>query len=147
MQQSRPRNRILFLCVANSARSQMAEGIARRLAHGGVEVFSAGSEPTTVNPLAVVAMARRGIDISSHRSKSVDDVPLGTVDTVITLCDEEFCPDLGTGVDCLHWPLMDPAGVDGSEEDRLAAFESVADELHRRLTELMGSPVAEVSSE
>ena len=134
--------RVLFLCVANSARSQMAEGIARQLARGEVDVFSAGSEPTQVNPFAVRAMDRFGIDIRAQHSKGLEAVPLDTVDTVITLCDEEFCPELGTGVECLHWPLPDPAAVEGSDEACVAAFEAVAVELERRISDLFDAPVA-----
>ena len=83
---------ILFLCVANSARSQMAEGIARTLAPAGVEVFSAGSNPGRLNPLAMQALAEIGIDLSGHRSKGIPEVPADRVDTIITLCAEEVCP-------------------------------------------------------
>ena len=83
---------ILFLCVANSARSQLAEGIARVLAPPGVTVWSAGSQPTRVRPEAIAALAEIGIDISRHRSKAVAEIPAAEVDTVITLCGEEECP-------------------------------------------------------
>ncbi len=83
---------VLFLCVANSARSQMAEGLARSLAPSGVKVSSAGSAPSKLNPLAVKALAELGLDISAHSSKSVDDIPPGDVDVVVTLCAEEVCP-------------------------------------------------------
>ena len=121
---------VLFLCVANSARSQMAEGLARHLAPPGVRVFSAGSEPASVNPAAVAAMAEVGLDISRHRAKGLDAVPLAEIATVVTLCAEEFCPAL-PGVERLHWPLPDPAGV--PENDRARAFAEVRDELDRRL--------------
>src|SRR5512144_665969 len=88
---ARPRH-LLFLCVANSARSQMAEGIARALAPASVRISSAGAQPSRLNPLAVKALAEIGIDISSHFSKGVDDLPAGGVDAVITLCAEEVCP-------------------------------------------------------
>jgi arsenate reductase len=91
--------RILFLCVANSARSQMAEGLARRLFGAKAEVMSAGSAPVGLNPFAVEAMAEVGIDISGHRSKSVDEIDPGSLDMVITLCAEEVCPPrLASGV-------------------------------------------------
>ena len=83
---------VLFLCVANSARSQMAEGLARFLAPPDVMVWSAGSKPTRVRPEAIAALAEIGIDISGHRSKSVSEVPADEIDTVITLCGEEECP-------------------------------------------------------
>jgi arsenate reductase (thioredoxin) len=124
---------VLFLCVANSARSQMAEGIARTLAPPGVTVWSAGSRPTRVRPEAIAALAEIGIDISHHRSKAVSEIPAAEVDTVITLCGEEECPVfLGTAWR-LHWGLPDPASVIGSEEDRAAAFRRTRDELEQRL--------------
>jgi arsenate reductase len=128
----RPRH-ILFLCVANSARSQMAEGIARFLAPRGVTVSSAGSEPSSVRPQAVQVLGEIGIDISAHRSKGVGTIDPSTVDAVITLCAEEVCPVfLGKAVR-LHWGLPDPAGETGGEDRKLAAFRSVRDELRRRL--------------
>ncbi len=128
---------ILFLCVANSARSQMAEGIARALAPDHVSVWSAGSKPTSVRPEAVHVLSETGIDISHHRSKAVSEVPAEEVDAVITLCGEEECPVfLGNAVR-LHWDLPDPAAVNGSAEERLAAFRQVRDELRRRLSALL----------
>ncbi len=123
--------RLLFLCVANSARSQMAEGLARALFGGRAEVSSAGSAPTRVNPHAVAAMAERGIDITSHRSTSVSDVDLTTVDVVITLCAEEVCPVVPGRVERLHWPLPDPASAPPDEAP--ARFRVVRDELETRL--------------
>ena len=87
----RPRH-ILFLCVANSARSQMAEGIARSLAPPGVKVSSAGSSPASVRPQAIQVLKEIGIDISGHQSKGLDSIDAGSVDAVITLCAEEVCP-------------------------------------------------------
>jgi thioredoxin type arsenate reductase len=131
LREAAPRH-VLFLCVANSARSQMAEGIARRLAPEHVKVSSAGSEPTSVRPQAVSVLAEIGIDILGQRSKGVDDVER-PVDAVITLCAEEVCPVwLGDAVR-LHWGLPDPAAVSGTEEQKLHAFRTVRDELRRRL--------------
>jgi len=127
---------ILFLCVANSARSQMAEGIARRFAPSGTKIWSAGSKPTTVRPEAVTVMQEIGIDISGQRSKHVSEIPAKEVDTVITLCAEEVCPLFLGKTTQLRWSLPDPAGVKGSEEERLLAFRSVRDELHQRITAL-----------
>ena len=125
--------RILFLCVANSARSQMAEGIARALAGDRLPIQSAGSAPSRVNPLAVQALAEIGIDATTQHSKSVDDIDRTTVDTVITLCAEEVCPIyLGTARR-LHWPLPDPAGRAESAEVSLERFRTVRDELARRI--------------
>lgn len=128
----RPRH-ILFLCVANSARSQMAEGIARSLAPEGVKVSSAGSAPSRVRPQAIRVLKEIGIDISGHRSKGVETIDASTVDAVITLCAEEVCPVfLGKAVR-LHWGLPDPAATTGDEEAVLDAFRRVRDELRRRL--------------
>jgi len=124
---------VLFLCVANSARSQLAEGIARALAPAGVRVWSAGSQPTRVRAEAIATLAEIGIDISHHRSKSVSEVPGAEVDTVITLCGEEECPVFLGRARRLHWGLPDPAAVGGSESDRLVAFRGTRDELRRRL--------------
>ncbi len=128
---------VLFLCVANSARSQLAEGIARSMAGDGVRISSAGSEPGTVRPQAVAVLAEIGIDASSQRSKAVDAVT-GPVDAVITLCAEEVCPAWLGGARRLHWGLPDPAGAGGTEEERLAAFRLVRDELRTRLAVLLG---------
>jgi thioredoxin type arsenate reductase len=127
---------ILFLCVANSARSQIAEGIARSLAPPEIKVWSAGSRPTSVRPEAIAVLGEIGIDISRHRSKLVDEIPAGEVDTVITLCGEEECPLFLGKARRLHWGLPDPAAVTGSAEERLAAFRSTRDELRRRLPDL-----------
>lgn len=131
---------ILFLCVANSARSQMAEGIGRSLAPAGTTVWSAGSRPTSVRPEAVAALAEVGIDISHHRSKSVSEIPAAEIDTVITLCGEEECPVFLGKAERLHWGLPDPAAAAGSEADRLAAFRTVRDELRRRIAALFAAP-------
>ena len=124
---------VLFLCVANSARSQMAEGIARSLAPTGVTVSSAGSQPSRVNPLAIRALDEIGIDIRSHSSKGVDGISPAGVDAVITLCAEEVCPVFLGKAPRVHWGLPDPAGAGGSEEEQLQAFRNVRDELRRRL--------------
>jgi arsenate reductase len=121
---------VLFLCVANSARSQMAEGLARALAPPGYgyRFLSAGSQPGTLNPLAVRALAEQGIDISHHRSKGLDDVPLAQADVIVTLCAEEVCPFVPGKVQRLHWPLPDPTDFEG--------FRSVREELRRLLPAL-----------
>ena len=124
---------ILFLCVANSARSQMAEGLARRLAPASVDVYSAGSEPSPVSPFAVEAMAEIGIDISEHESKSLEEIPLDRIARVVTLCAEQVCPAVPGAVQVLHWPLPDPAGVSGSEEEQRAAFRATRNAIDARL--------------
>ncbi len=123
---------ILFLCVANSARSQMAEGIARSILPSAVVVRSAGSNPTSVRPEAVAVLREIGIDISSQRSKSVAEIDAGDIDTVVTLCAEEVCPVFFGNVERIHWPLPDPAAA-GAEENRLEAFRKTRDELQRRI--------------
>ena len=125
---------VLFLCVANAARSQMAEAVARSLFGDRVDVQSAGSMATRVHQDAVAAMADRGIDISSAKSKSVDTIDPSTVDVVITLCAEEVCPIWPGRIERLHWPLPDPAAADPGE--RPARFRQTRDEIERRLTEL-----------
>jgi len=124
---------ILFLCVANSARSQIAEGVARSMAPAGTTVWSAGSRPTRVRPEAIAVLREIGLDISSHRSKAVAEIPASEVDTVITLCGEEECPLFLGQATRLHWGLPDPAAVTGSEEERLDAFRQTRDEVRRRL--------------
>ena len=129
---SRPRH-VLFLCVANSARSQMAEGIARSLAPASMKISSAGSQPSKLNPFAVKALSEIGIDISGHRSKSVSDIPRDDVDAVITLCAEEVCPVWLGKATRLHWGLPDPVHAGATDAERLQAFRDVRDELRRRL--------------
>jgi arsenate reductase len=129
---------ILFLCVANSARSQMAEGIARSLAPPGVTVSSAGSQPSRVNPLAIRALDEIGIDIHGQRSKGVDSISPEGVDAVITLCAEEICPVFLGKARRVHWGLPDPAGAGRTEEEQLQAFRNVRDELRRRFAVVFG---------
>jgi arsenate reductase (thioredoxin) len=124
---------LLFLCVANSARSQMGEGVARLLAPSDVLVQSAGSHPAGVRPEAAKVLAELGIDTSTHSSKNVSEIDPKTVDTVITLCGEEECPLFLGQAHRLHWGLPDPASVDGDDEARLDAFRQARDELRKRI--------------
>jgi arsenate reductase len=125
---------VLFLCVANSARSQMAEGLARKLLGDGVRVQSAGSRPSSVNPWAIEVMREVGVDLSTHTSKSVDDVDPATVDTVITLCAEEVCPVFLGQARRLHWPLPDPASAEPlPREEMLARFRAARDAIQAKL--------------
>jgi len=132
--------RILFMCVANSARSQMAEGLARQILGEGFEVMSAGSQPSKVNQYAIEAMAGIGIDLSGHRSKSVDEIDPASIDLVITLCAEEVCPVLPGRVRRLHWPIADPASSDPSltPDDMRARFSSARDQIAARVRVLKG---------
>ncbi len=131
-------NQIVFLCVANSARSQMAEGWARSVFGSDIGVASAGSQPGVVNPLAIEVMAEIGIDISDQRSKSVDTLDWSTVDTVVTLCAEEVCPVVPSQARRLHWPLPDPARLLPGETDdqRRDRFRQVRDQLKDRIETL-----------
>ncbi len=123
---------ILFLCVANSARSQMAEGIARRELAGIAEIYSAGSNPGKVNPFAVAALAEIGIDISSQYSKSIADIDLPTMDLIITLCAEEVCPFVPGKTEKQHWPFPDPASS-APEAQQKADFQRVRDGILARI--------------
>jgi protein-tyrosine-phosphatase/catechol 2,3-dioxygenase-like lactoylglutathione lyase family enzyme len=127
--------RILFLCVANSARSQMAEGLARSLFGHRVEVLSAGSHPAVVNAYAIEAMAEIGINLAGHRSKSVADIDTSKVDMVVTLCAEQVCPVLPGQVQRLHWPISDPAvdDEDASHDFILERFRASRDQLRERI--------------
>ena len=130
---------ILFLCVANSARSQMAEGLARNHFGERIRVQSAGSAPSKVNPYAIEVMKEKGIDLTTHSSKSVETIDPATVDTVITLCAEEVCPVFLGKVERLHWPLEDPASSDPrlTREQLLQRFRKAADQIEARLKTLV----------
>ena len=127
---------LLFLCVANSSRSQMAEGLARARFGGQARVQSAGSHPTKVNPLAVEVMSEIGLDITNQQSKSVDTIDPASVDVVVTLCAEEVCPTVLFAARRLHWALPDPAAAAGSLDERRDAFRAVRDDIGSRLREL-----------
>jgi arsenate reductase len=146
--------KVLFLSSANSVRSQMAEGFVRTLAGDAFEAFSAGSAPRELHPLAVAAMAELGIDIADQRPKSVQEF-MGTArfEFLITVCDrdEKDCP-MFPGVGAReYWPFDDPAKVEGSPQERLAAFRDVRDEIEARvrrwLVERRYKPVLELSRE
>ncbi|MDD3183245.1 MAG: arsenate reductase ArsC [Alphaproteobacteria bacterium] len=137
-------HKILFLCVANSARSQMAEGLARALLPKDVIVLSAGSQPSHLNPYATTVMAELGIDISQHTSKSVDDIELSGIDLIITLCAEESCPILPTKVEKLHWPIRDPADYAATSDEKtiLDGFRRARDEIRQRLEQLFDATLS-----
>jgi len=129
---------VLFLCVANSARSQLAEGLARRLFGARVVVTSAGSRPGRVNPYAIEVMREVGVDLTTHHSKSVDDVDRDAVELVITLCAEEVCPVWLGAARRLHWPLPDPASDDPAltPDELRARFRATREAILRHLVEL-----------
>lgn len=127
--------RVLFLCTHNSARSQMAEGLLRAMAGNEFESFSAGTEQTRVQPLAIEALRELGIDISAHTSKTLDAFQGQTFDYVITVCDRanETCPVFPGDTRRIHWSFDDPTAATGSDEDRLRVFRRVRDEIQQRL--------------
>ena len=129
------KERVLILCTGNSARSQMAEGLLRELAGAQFDVFSAGNKPSSVNPLAIQAMRERGIDISQHRSKHLNEFVAQPFDYVITVCDQaaETCPIFPGRARRIHWNFPDPAAVKGSDEKRLRAFRQTCDAIEMRL--------------
>jgi len=131
--------RVLILCTGNSARSQMAEGLLRHDGGDSFEVFSAGTKPSQVRPEAIAAMAEIGIDISSQRSKSVDEFAGQAFDYVITVCDnaKESCPIFPAATKRIHWSLDDPAASQGSEEQRLAEFRRTRDQLRSLLRQFV----------
>lgn len=130
--------RVLILCTGNSARSQMAEGLLRHDAGDVFEVFSAGTKPTRVRPEAITVMRELGIDIASQRSKSLNEFAGQEFDYVITVCDDakEICPIFPAKTRRIHWSIEDPAAVAGTEEQRLALFRRIRDELREHLRSL-----------
>jgi thioredoxin type arsenate reductase len=133
------RLKVLFLCTHNSARSQLAEAILRHFVHDRVEVQSAGMVATRVHPLAIEVAAEHGLDLSSHRSKAVDEVAGERFDLVITVCDDarESCPVLPGTPEQLHWSIPDPAAVEGNEEEKRNAFRRAYETLVERIRGLL----------
>lgn len=132
---------VLILCTGNSARSQMAEGIFRHEGGERYDVFSAGTHPSTVRPEAIAVLKEICIDISGHRSKSVDEFIGRPIDLVITVCDnaKEACPVFPGSTRRLHWPFEDPAHVEGSQEVREAAFRRVRDQIQEKIRSFLGA--------
>jgi arsenate reductase (thioredoxin) len=125
---------LLFLCIANSSRSQMAEGLARELFGARLAVQSAGSEPSKVNPYAIEVMREVGVDLTSHEAKSVQTIDPSTIGTVITLCTEQVCPVFFGKARRLHWPIEDPATKSPLPRDEmLARFRTARDQIQARL--------------
>jgi arsenate reductase len=129
--------RVLFLCVHNSVRSQLAEGLARKMAGERVEVFSAGSEPSELHPFAARLLQDEGIDPRKHYSKSVQEFVDQSFDYVITLCAEQVCPTFPGAATRLHWGLADPTAAPGDSEQKLAAFHDTMEALKAHLQEFL----------
>ena len=138
---------VLILCTGNSARSQMAEGLLRDMAGDRIEVASAGVAPTHVRPEAIEAMKEIRIDISNHRSKSIDELITRAFDYVITVCDNanQHCPVFPGACRRIHWSIEDPAAVAGDDETRLEAFRSARNELRERLDKFIEDEVGHIS--
>ena len=135
------KQRVLILCTGNSARSQMAEGLLRHMAGDRFDVYSAGTKPSVVNPLAIRVMAERGIDISGHRSKHLDEFRSQSFDYVITVCDDaaESCPMFPGRAHRIHWNFPDPAAISGTEGEKLTFFRRVRDDIEASLQEWLAS--------
>jgi ArsR family transcriptional regulator, arsenate/arsenite/antimonite-responsive transcriptional repressor / arsenate reductase (thioredoxin) len=134
-----PSARVLFLCTHNSARSQMAEGLLRKLGGDQVEVFSAGSEPTSIHPLALKVMSKIGIDLSGHRSKHLDEYAGQDFDYIVTVCDRvrEVCPVFPGDPEQIHWSIPDPAAMEGNQQTQEKGFANIVNELRTRIEFLL----------
>jgi arsenate reductase len=141
------RLKVLILCTGNSARSQMAEGLLRDMAGDRIEVASAGVAPTQVRPEAIEAMKEIGIDISDHRSKSIDEFTTQAFDYVITVCDNanQHCPTFPGTSRRIHWSIEDPAAVEGDGKTKLEAFRGARDELRERLDKFVEEEIVGIS--
>lgn len=131
--------KVMFLCTGNSCQSQMAEGFLREYGKGLFEVHSAGLMASRVHPRAVAVMKEIGIDISAQRSKEIDPELLQTIDIVVTLCSnaEESCPWTPPQIKRLHWPVKDPVGAVGTEEEIMSEFRRARDEIKERLSKFI----------
>ena len=137
--------KVMFLCTGNSCRSQMAEGFARTLGQGLIEAHSAGLMAAGVHPRAISVMQEAGIDISHQRSREIDPDLLRTMDVVITLCDNaaEACPRTPPAIKRLHWPVKDPVGTAGTEEEIIAEFRRTRDEIKVKIQRLIRECMAD----
>ena len=126
--------KVLFICTHNSSRSQMAEGLINHDLAGKVQAFSAGTDPTFVHPLAISAMRELGIDISRHRSKSLDEFENEKFDFIIILCDRaaKSCPVFPGGKQ-IHMGFSDPSGITGTEEEKLSFFRKLRDQIREKI--------------
>jgi len=137
--------KVLFICTRNSSRSQMAEGLINHDLAGKFEAFSAGTEPSFVNPLAIVVMKELGIDISRQRSKGLDEFDNQKFDYVITLCSQadEACPVFFGGTKKIHMGFMDPTATIGGEPEQIAAFRRVRDQSRKQIVEFLSKEKGE----
>lgn len=131
--------KVMFLCTANSCRSQMAEGLARELGKELIEPYSAGLMAAGIHPRAIAVMKEIGIDISNQRSKEIDEDLLRKMDIVITLCGnaEEYCPRTPPEISRVHWPIKDPVGTIGTEEKIMNEFRRARDEINARMLKFL----------
>ena len=131
--------KIMFLCTANSCRSQMAEGIARELGRGILEPYSAGLMAVGLQPRAIAVMKEIGIDISNQKSKEIDEKLLREMDIVVTVCGnaEESCPWTPPGISRLHWPIKDPVGARGTEKEIMKEFRRARDDIKEKIERLI----------
>ena len=136
------KSRVLFLCTGNSCRSHMAEGWLRQLGGDRYESLSAGAKPAGhVHPFAVKVMAEVGIDLTGHRSKSIDEFKGQSLDVLITVCDNarESCPTFAGAKKMIHWSFDDPAHATGTDDEKMAVFRRVRDEIRARLTDFLSA--------
>jgi arsenate reductase len=135
------RQRILFACTHNSARSQMAEAMVNAWAPDTFEAFSAGTEATSIRPETIAVIAEIGLDLEGHRSKSIEEFQGQPFDWFITVCDDaqEACPVLPGVPNNAHWSIDDPSAVRGTDDDRLAAFRVARDEIRDRITTFLAA--------
>ncbi len=131
--------RVMFVCTGNSARSQMAEGFAQHIGQGRIEAYSAGMEPSRLNPYAVAVMQEKGIDISQNQSNAFDEDLARRMDLVVTVCSnaDQRCPILPPEVKKFHWPLEDPAAAKGTDTEILAKFREIRDQIEARILHLL----------
>ena len=140
--------RVLFLCTGNSCRSQMAEGFLRNMARDKFKAYSAGINPTQVNPLSVKVMNEAGIDISGQKSKSVQEFLGKPFDYVITVCDnaKQACPVFPCKCEMIHWNLEDPAEAQGTEEEKLRVFRKIRDQINKNTKEFIKHSITDTAN-
>jgi arsenate reductase len=131
--------KVMFLCTANSCRSQMAEGFAREFGKGLLEAYSAGLMAVGVHKRAIAVMKEIGIDISNQKSKVIDEDLLKQMDIIVTLCGyaEDLCPRTSPEIKRIHWPIKDPVGMIGTEEEIMNEFRRARDEIKEKVQKLI----------